>query len=111
MLSLEVLYFVLFSEAKTSIFRLAKNNGGIDGGYVRSAHKQGWFEVITGKSVVALRRENEGEVPSAKCFGLAQTYDEKPRRRLWEMMKSNDSEPGGQIRPKWIFYWRGVFGP
>jgi hypothetical protein len=27
---------------------------GIDGGYVRAAHKQGWFEVIAGKSVVAL---------------------------------------------------------
>ena len=27
---------------------------GIDGGYVRAAHKQGWFEVVAGKSVVAL---------------------------------------------------------
>ena len=30
---------------------------GIDGGYVRAAHKQGWFEDIAGKSVVAFRRE------------------------------------------------------
>ena len=43
---------------------------GIDGGYVRAAHKQGWFEVIAGKSVVAFRRGDEGEVPSAKCFGF-----------------------------------------
>ena len=43
---------------------------GIDGGYVRAAHKQGWFEVIAGKSVVAFRRDDEGEVPSAKCFGF-----------------------------------------
>src|ERR1700730_13087612 len=43
---------------------------GIDGGYVRAAHKQGWFEVIAGKSVVAFRRDGEGEVPSAKCFGF-----------------------------------------
>jgi len=35
---------------------------GIDGGYVRGAHKQGWFEVIAGKSVVAFRRQDEGEV-------------------------------------------------
>ncbi len=28
---------------------------GIDGGYVRAAHKQGWFEVIAGKSVVAFQ--------------------------------------------------------
>lgn len=60
---------------------------GIDGGYVRAAHKQGWFEVIAGKSVVAFRREEEGEVASAKCFRFVQTYDEKPRRRLWELMK------------------------
>jgi hypothetical protein len=26
---------------------------GIDGGFVREAHKEGWFEVIAGKSVVA----------------------------------------------------------
>lgn len=57
---------------------------GIDGGYVRAAHKQGWFEVVAGKSVVAFRRDDEGEVPSAKCFGFVQTYDEKPRRRLWD---------------------------
>ena len=36
---------------------------GIDGGYVRAAHKQGWFEVIAGKSVVTFRREDEDEVP------------------------------------------------
>jgi hypothetical protein len=22
------------------------------------------------------------------CFGFVQTYDKKPRRRLWELMKS-----------------------
>jgi len=33
---------------------------GIDGGYVRAAHKEGWFEVIAGKSVVAFRREGRG---------------------------------------------------
>jgi hypothetical protein len=36
---------------------------GLDGGFVRAAHKQGWFEVIAGKSVVAFRRDEEGEVP------------------------------------------------
>jgi hypothetical protein len=30
---------------------------GIDGDCVRAAHKQGWFEVIAGKSVVAFRRD------------------------------------------------------
>ncbi len=70
---------------------------GIDGGYVRAAHKQGWFEVIAGKSVVAFRREDEGEVPSAKCFGFVQTYDDKPRRRLWELMKSQGMQENQQV--------------
>ena len=70
---------------------------GIDGGYVRTAHKQGWFEVIAGKSVVAFRREEAGEVPSAKCFGFVQTYDEKPRRRLWELMKSQGLQENQQV--------------
>ena len=30
---------------------------GIDGGYVRAAHKQGNFEVIAGRSVVAFQKE------------------------------------------------------
>ena len=70
---------------------------GIDGGYVRAAHKQGWFEVVAGKSVVAFRRDDEGEVPSAKCFGFVQTYDEKPRRRLWELMKSQGMQENQQV--------------
>jgi len=64
---------------------------------VRAAHKQGWFEVIAGKSVVAFRREEEGEVPSAKCFGFVQIYDEKPRRRLWELLKSQGMQENQQV--------------
>jgi hypothetical protein len=70
---------------------------GIDGGYVRAAHKQGWFEVIAGKSVVAFRREEDDEVASAKCFGFVQTYDEKPRRRLWELLKSQGMQENQQV--------------
>ncbi len=39
---------------------------GIDGGYVRGTHKQGCFEVIAGKNVVAFRRDDAGEMPSTK---------------------------------------------
>jgi len=70
---------------------------GIDGGYVRAAHKQGWFEVIAGKSVVSFRRKEEGEVSSAQCFGFVQTYDEKPRRRLWESLKSQGMQENQQV--------------
>ena len=70
---------------------------GIDGGYVRAAHKRGWFEVIAGKSVAAFRSEEEAELPPAKCFGFVQTYDTKPRRRLWELMKSQGMQENQQV--------------
>lgn len=61
---------------------------GIDGGFVRARRKAGFFEVIAGKSIVAFRRDEEQDIPSAKRFGFVQTYDTKPRRRLWEVLKS-----------------------
>ena len=70
---------------------------GIDGGYVRAAHKQGCFEVIAGRSVVAFRRAEADPVPLPKCFGFVQTYDEKPRRRLWELMKSQGMQENQQV--------------
>jgi len=70
---------------------------GIDGGYVRAAHKQGCFEVIAGRSIVAFRRGEKANVPSAKCFGFVQVYDDKPRRRLWELMKSQGMQENQQI--------------
>jgi len=41
---------------------------------------KGWFEVIAGKSV-----PEEG---ASKCFAYVQTSDTKPKRRLFELMKS-----------------------
>jgi hypothetical protein len=70
---------------------------GIDGGFVRAAHKEGWFELIAGKSVVAFRRKENDETPSAKCFGFVQTYDEKPRRHLWELLKSQGMQENQQV--------------
>ena len=56
----------------------------IDGGFVHSAaqrsRRDGWFEVITGKSI-----PHDGD---AKCFGYVQTYDTKPKRRLFEVLTS-----------------------
>ena len=70
---------------------------GIDGGYVRAAHKEGFFEVIAGRSVVAFRRDAADNVPEAKCFGYVQTYDRKPRRRLWELLKSQGLQDHQQV--------------
>jgi hypothetical protein len=66
---------------------------GIDGGYVDSCeqkgNKGGCFEVIVGKSVTA-----EGE---SKCFGLVNSYDTKPKRRVFEALKSQGMQMNQQI--------------
>ena len=62
---------------------------GIDGGYVKAqGAEQGWFEVIAGKSILSFRRGEEQPNPSIKCFAFVQTYDEKPKRRLFELLQS-----------------------
>jgi hypothetical protein len=59
---------------------------GIDGGYVHACEgnnrKAGWFEVIVGKSVPA-----EG---AAKRLGFVLDYDQKPQRRLYEMLQAQE---------------------
>jgi hypothetical protein len=70
---------------------------GIDGGYVRAAHQQGNFEVIAGRTVVAFRRAEGDLVPPSKCFGFVQTYDQKPRQRVWEVMKSQGMQENQQV--------------
>ena len=71
---------------------------GIDGGYVRDwDEKKGHFEVIVGKSILAFRRDGEDNIPSSKCFGFVQTLDEKPKRRLFEVLKSQGHQMNQQI--------------
>jgi hypothetical protein len=57
---------------------------GLDGGYVHSCQQksrnEGWFEVIAGKSI-----KNNG---SSKCFAFVNNYDTKPKRRVYEILKS-----------------------
>jgi len=70
---------------------------GIDGGFVRAAHKAGFFEVIAGKSIIEFRRNDEEPKPSSKCFSFVQTFDAKPRRRLWELLKSQGMAENQQV--------------
>ena len=70
---------------------------GLDGGFVRARHKRGCFEVIVGKSILEFQRDAEGEEKSQKCFGFVQTYDEKPRRRLFELLKSQGMAMNQQV--------------
>ena len=66
---------------------------GLDGGYVHASDQksrtEGWFEVIAGKSV-----KTEG---SAKVFAFVNQYDEKPRRRLYEVLKSQGLQMNQQV--------------
>lgn len=92
---------VLFEGAEDDWERQATPDGpltvGIDGGFVRAAHKDGFFEVIAGKSVLAFRRDDPEDRPSAKCFSFVQTYDDKPRRRLWELLKSQGMQENQEV--------------
>jgi hypothetical protein len=66
---------------------------GIDGGYVHSSEQtsrqDGWFEVIVGKSITA--------AGASKVFGLVQSLDQKPKRRLFEVMKSQGMQMNQQV--------------
>jgi hypothetical protein len=66
---------------------------GLDGGYVHArdeqSRKAGWFEVIVGKSL-----PDEG---ASKCFGFVHTYDTRPKRRLFEVLKSQGMQANQQV--------------
>jgi len=66
---------------------------GLDGGYVHSSQQRsragGWFEVIAGKAIPACGR--------ASCLGYVQTYDTKPKRRLFEVLRSQGMQASQQV--------------
>jgi hypothetical protein len=57
---------------------------GLDGGYIHAREgnnrKAGWFEAIAGKSIT-----DEGD---SRCFSFVNTYDEKRKRRLFEVLNA-----------------------
>lgn len=72
---------------------------GLDGGFVRARarHKRGCFEVIAGKSVLEFKRDDPEAERSKKCFSFVQTYDAKPRRRIFELLKSQGMAMNQQV--------------
>jgi hypothetical protein len=72
---------------------------GIDGGFIRAPRKEGHFEVIAGKSMLSFRRHEDGdeEEPAGKCFAFVQTFDQKPKRRLFELLKNQGMQENQQI--------------
>jgi hypothetical protein len=71
---------------------------GIDGGYVRHwLDKKHNFEVIVGKSILSFAEDEEGKTPSLKRFGVVQTLDTKSKRRLYEVLQSQDFQMNQEI--------------
>src|SRR6266852_1459533 len=71
---------------------------GIDGGYVRHwFDKKHNFEVIVGKSILSFAEDEEGKTPSLKRFGFVQTLDTKSKRRLYEVLQSQDFQMNQEI--------------
>jgi hypothetical protein len=66
---------------------------GLDGGYVRSTDKRSLgksnFEVIVGKSIKA-----DG---TSRQFGGVYSYDTKPQRRIFEVLKSQGMQMNQQV--------------
>lgn len=62
---------------------------GVDGGYVRD-RAGSWFEVVAGKSVPGFRRNGPEDEPPRppKCFAYVQAHDDRPRRRLLDVLAS-----------------------
>ncbi|RUS92295.1 hypothetical protein DSM106972_099550 [Dulcicalothrix desertica PCC 7102] len=66
---------------------------GMDGGYVRfydrKSSESGQFQVIAGKSIKA-----DG---TSKTFGMVASYDTKPQRRIFEVLKSQGMQMNQQV--------------
>jgi len=77
---------------------------GLDGAIVRARRgttgekAAALFEVIAGKSILAFRRDDPEEVPpSSKCFALVRSVDPKPKRRLFELLRSQGLQDNQQV--------------
>jgi hypothetical protein len=66
---------------------------GLDGGYVHACgeatRQEGWFEVIVGKSITAQEE--------SKCFAFVHKYDQKPKRRVFEVLRSQGAHAGQPV--------------
>src|SRR5271169_6486452 len=71
---------------------------GVDGGFVRD-RAGSWFEVIAGKLIPGFCRDApEDEEPRpARCFAFVQTHDDRPRRRLLDVLVSQGYAPNQRV--------------
>ncbi len=64
---------------------------------MRAPRKDGWFEVIAGKSMLSFTRDEAQAEPASKCFGFVRTFDTKPKRRLFELLKLQGMQMNQQL--------------
>ena len=78
---------------------------GIDGGYVRD-REGSWFEVIAGKGLTPFRRDPDEDgcdpawpapSPRGRCFAFVQAHDDRPRRRMFEMLRRQGYQPNQKL--------------
>jgi hypothetical protein len=58
------------------------------------------FEVIAGKSILSFRRDDPEDASgpaSSKCFALVQSFDKKPKRRLFELLQAQGVQANQQV--------------
>lgn len=70
---------------------------GLDGGYVRKTGKEGFFEVITGKSLLQFTRDEKAPLPPVRCFAFVQGVGASPKQRLIEVLKTQGVQPHQSI--------------
>ncbi len=98
-----------FDGCQRDLFEMEQPNGpvvvGIDGGYVRD-REGSWFEVIAGKGLGSFERdaavdEAGGTAPDAappgRCFAFVQAFDDRPRRRMFEMLRGLGYQPNQKL--------------
>jgi hypothetical protein len=92
----------LWSGCQRELDELPLPNGpayvGVDGGFVRD-RAGSWFEVVAGKSIPGFRRdgpEDEEQRP-ARCFAFVQAHDDRPRRRLLDVLASQGYAPNQKL--------------
>lgn len=93
-----------FDGCQRDLFEMEQPDGplvvGIDGGYVRD-REGSWFEVIAGKGLGSFERDNDchavdhptGTRLTGRCFAFVQAHDDRPRRRMFEMLRGLGYQP------------------
>ena len=98
-----------FDGCQRDLFEMEQPDGpvvvGIDGGYVRD-REGSWFEVIAGKGLGSFERDEAGDDANGtttqaalpgRCFAFVQAHDDRPRRRMFEMLRGLGYQPNQKL--------------